>query len=77
MAEQIVYADLRHLGGGSSAEKRHGKSYFGVKCFFQVLERLSGLFTFKFACFFISMLRFPRSRRILLWIKCPLRWTLA
>lgn len=31
MAEEIVYADLRHLGDGSPGEKHRGKSYFGGK----------------------------------------------
>lgn len=28
MAEEIIYADLRHLGDGSPGKKHHGKSYF-------------------------------------------------
>lgn len=73
MAGEIVYADLRHLGGGSSAENHGGKSHFG-----------GGNASFKFwkdfwiclflGCFFISMLRFLRSWRTLLWVKCLLRW---
>lgn len=74
MAGEIVYADLKHLGDVSSAEKHRGKSYFGGKCLFQVLGRLSDLFTFGFACFFTSMLRFPRPWRTFLWVKCLLRW---
>lgn len=31
MAGEIVYADLKHLGDVSSAEKHRGKSYFGGK----------------------------------------------
>lgn len=73
MAGEIVYADLRHLGDGSSIQKHHSKSYLGGKCLFQILGRFLDLFTLRFACFFISMLRFPRSWRTLLWVKYLLR----
>lgn len=69
MAGEIIYADLRHPGDGfSSAEKRHGKCYFGGKALISSFACFGK--TFGFACFSIPMLNFPRYMENVGWIKC-------
>lgn len=51
MAGEIVYADLKHLGDVSSAEKHRGKSYFGGKMLVSSFGK-----TFGFVYFWVCLL---------------------
>lgn len=46
MAGEIVYADLRHPGDSSSAEKRCGESHFGEKLLVSNFGKIFGFVYF-------------------------------
>lgn len=55
MAGEIVYADLRHPGDCSSAEKHRGKCYFGEKMLVSNFEKIFG-FVYFYVCLLASSL---------------------